>query len=227
MTELILFTAVFIYFTNWFQINTLTKALISHRKRISLSEDAKYIKVIYNSTGLKLNRITVFETDQLFGMMAGIPGRPELILSRGLIRMLTDAEMEWVLLHEAAHHLFWHNPKALLIEVIFLAGGFFTYFSMSEMIGPKILILIIIAVITALLCIQSLRYIIEYQADRYAISKVSQPQAVISAQDKFILSPNPGLFSKPDSIGRKLLHWNILPQQRIAIARKFLPPKKR
>lgn len=62
----------------------------------------------------------------------------------------------------------------------------------------------------------------EYAADMYSISRVDNPQGVITAQDKFRKNYKGSIFSNEKSIVRFLFHWNIYPSQRIKMAKKMI-----
>jgi hypothetical protein len=210
------FTGVFVYLTNWFQINTFVISLLHPRKSIKTIKDDWIISTVKQKTGLTLKRIIVFKNQQLFGMMPGIPLRPELILSSALYKKLDRDEMEWVILHEAGHCVLWHVVKSGVVELTFLVLGLW-------LVSQKPIFSFIMGVILSLLCIQVLR-LFEYEADKYSIDRVANPQGVITAQEKFRQSRNPDrewLYSE-QSIFRNLLFWNIMPSQRIAIAKERL-----
>lgn len=218
LSSLILFALIYLYITNWFQINTFVVSLLKPKARITVIKDEKISSVIRKKTGLTLKRIFIFESKKLFGMMPSIPLRPELILSRGLYEALNEDEMEWVLLHEAGHCVLWHSVKAAIIEIFFLSLGLFTILS----IQLNSIYAILLSIALSLLCIQVLRRFIEREADKFSIERVSNPKAVITAQEKFRNAKHKNTFNSENSIGRKLLHWNILPSERITMAKERL-----
>jgi len=120
-----------------------------------------------------------------------------------------------VLLHEAGHCVLWHNLEATLIE--FSLAGLGVYLITTNNLGFAASFAS--SVLLALICIQIIRWLIEYQADNYSISRVTNPKGVITTQDKFRNSKHSGIFSSEKSLGRLLLHWNILPSKRIEMAK--------
>jgi hypothetical protein len=64
-----------------------------------------------------------------------------------------------------------------------------------------------------------LRWLIEYQADKFSIERVDNPEGVITAQDKFRTAKYKNLFNSEKSLGRFLLYWNIYPSKRIEMAK--------
>jgi hypothetical protein len=73
-----------------------------------------------------------------------------------------------------------------------------------------------------LICIQIIRWAIEYTADRFSIDRVDNPEGVISAQEKFRTANTKIPFHSENSIFRFFLYWNIYPSKRILMARKRL-----
>ncbi len=149
--------------------------------------------------------------------MAGLPFWPKMILTESLLKNFNKDELEWVILHEAGHCVLWHNLKAFLIELSFLTFGIFViYLYRLNLLGG-----ILSAVILSLLCIQAIRWLIEYQADKYSIERVDNPKGVITAQEKFRNAEHKNLFSSEKSLGRLLLVWNIYPSKRIEMAKNL------
>lgn len=172
--------------------------------------------VIKRKTGLDLKRIILFNSNKLFGMMPGIPWKPELILSRGLYHSLNKDELEWVILHEAGHCVLWHVVKTAFIQLFFLIFGIFILYKFQLSITTT-LIVPFISLFISIICIQVIRHFIEYEADKFSISKVDNPKGVITAQEKFKKTYKTDPFNR--GILRFLLHWNIYPSQRIKIAK--------
>lgn len=216
--KILLFALIFLYITNWFQIHAFVIAFLQPRKRITMIKDEWIFKLVKQKTGLTLKRIIIFETNKLFGMMPSIPLKPELILSRGLYESFNKDEMEWVILHEAGHCVLWHTIKALVIELCFLFLGIFAI----TIVRLDSISSFLLSIFLSLLCIQVLRRFIEFEADKFSIERVSNPKGVITAQDKFKNAKDKNMFSSEKSIGRILLHWNILPSERIRMAKMRL-----
>lgn len=214
MLSIALFVIIFLAVTNWFQI--LAFASVSFREGVKTSRlDDKWIyETVLKKTGLKLTHTALFYDKKMYGMMAGLPFWPKIILSQGLYKNLNKDELEWVILHEAGHCVLWHNMEALFFELGFL------FFGLVVIVKYNINIYwtIFISVIFALLCIQIIRWFIEYQADKFSIKRVNNPRGVITAQEKFRNSKYKNLFHSEKSIGRFFLVWNIYPAKRIQMA---------
>lgn len=214
MLDYIIFSLIFLFISNWFQLLTFTSAIWQGKTEKKKLEDSWIYDTISKKTGLKLSNITLFKDEKMYGMMAGLPFWPNMILSDGLYKTLNKDELEWVILHEAGHCVLWHNLKAFFIELSFLSLGIFLiYFYKLNFLGA-----ILLAIILSLLCIQVIRWLIEYQADKFSIERVDNPKGVITAQEKFRNAQRKNLFSSEESLGRFFLHWNIYPSKRIEMA---------
>lgn len=210
----LLFTLIYFTFVNWFQLKSFLKAFTNPKKRITHIEDRWITTTLKKKTGLTLKRITIFETDALFALMPATPIRPSMILSRGLYETFERDELEWIILHEAAHCVKWHTIKMTWAQIIILVCGI----SIIYWIQSSFLILtILLAIVASLISIQIMR-LFEWEADKFSINRVDKPEAVISAQKKF------RKFNKINekSITRKFMYWNILPSDRIKLAKKNL-----
>lgn len=211
------FVLVYIFLCNWFQIIRFLKALISPKQKISQISDSWISDTIKKKTGLVIKKIIIFENDKLFGMMAGIPTKPIMILSRGIYREFTKGELEWVILHEAAHCRLWHSMKMAVTQITLLIIGIIlnSYFNYS------IFSLIFFTILMALIFIQYAKTL-EYEADKYSIDRVAEPKAVIWAQEKMIKHYK----INEKSFFRKYFTSGTLPSQRIALAKARISNNK-
>ncbi|OGM28316.1 hypothetical protein A2962_00535 [Candidatus Woesebacteria bacterium RIFCSPLOWO2_01_FULL_39_61] len=218
MASYIIFSPTFLIVANWFQLFTFVSAFGKGKVGRKKLEDKWVYETVLKKTGLKLSGVTLFRDEKMYGMMAGLPFWPKMILSEGLYKALNKDELEWVILHEAGHCVLWHNLKAFLIELsILICGILFIYFYKLNFLGGFLL-----AIVSGLLCIQAIRWLIEYQADKFSIERVDNPEGVITAQEKFKNATDKNLFSSEKSLGRFLLHWNIYPGKRIEMAKSRL-----
>lgn len=220
------FVIIYTYTTNWFQINAFVISLLKPKSSIQIINDRWIISVIKQKSGLDLQRIILLESEKLFGMMPSVPLWPELILSSGLYKTLNRDELEWVIIHEAGHCILWHTLKSVLVEAGVLAFGLVILTAFRT--DGALAISVPLGVVFSLVSIRILWHF-EYEADEYAISRVDNARGVITAQERLEKARNPSMnwFYVESSIFRKLLFWNILPSQRIAMARKRLHAKSR
>lgn len=211
---LIIFSLLYFYIANWFQVNTFVKHLSSSKKNIKIIENKEISQLIKRKTGINLKRIIVFNSQKMFGMMPGIPLHPELILSSKLLETLNKDELEWVLLHEAGHCVMWHVVKCGVVQILIFIFGIFLLIKTSA----NIPLLFMLSIILSLISVQLMRFF-ERQADKYSIQRVDSPNGVITAQEKFSMV-NRGTTRADTSLARKILHWNIMPSERIIMAQK-------
>ncbi len=217
MLAYILFVLISLFICNWFQLLTFASAVFQGKIEKEKIKDKWIYETVLQKTGLRLLDITLFKDIRMYGMMAGFRAWPKMILSEGIYKNLNKDELEWVILHEAGHCVLRHNLKSFLIELSFIVLGIlFIYFNKLNLLGASLL-----AIILSLLCIQAIRWLIEYQADKFSIERVDDPKAVISAQDKFRKSKYKNLFSSEKSVLRFLLHWNISRSKRISMAKSL------
>ena len=210
----VLFILVFLGLCNWFQIWSFSKLIVGPRIKKYTVNDQWIKNVVAKKANLKLLDITIFEDKNMYGMMAGLPVYPKMIISEGMYKSFNKDELEWVILHEAAHCIFWHNLTIFLIQILTLIIGIFTI-KKTNMSFP---LAIIFAIFLSLICIQIFRWGFEYQADKYSIEKVDNPKGVITAQDKLMKANINIPFHSEKSILRFLLYWNIYPSKRIKMA---------
>ncbi len=215
----IIFLLTFLFISNWFQIISFTSIPFKRGIKTSRLKNNWINKTLLKKTGLKISEINIFHDKKMYGMMAGLPFWPKMVLSEGLYKTLNRDELEWVILHEAGHCVLWHNLKALFVELFFLTIGLAIIYGYQF----NFVVSFIIAVSLSLICIQTIRWTIEYKADEYAIERVDNPEAVITAQDKFRNSLSRNFFSSENSIGRWLFHWNIPRSKRIEMVNKLSP----
>ena len=218
MLSYVVFATIFLFLCNWFQVYSFLSVVIGPKYKTSSVNDKWIKKIVKKKTGLSLLDITIFHDQKLYGMMAGLPFWPKMILSEGLYKSFNKDELEWVILHEAGHCVLWHNLGAFVIQISILLLGFYTI----TLFKFSLIFDILYSIFLSFVCIQVLRWGIEYVADSYSINRVDNPRGVITAQDKLRKGYIKSLFNSETSIFRFLLHWNIYPSRRILMAEKRL-----
>jgi len=216
MITIIIFTILFLVIVNWFQIISFSSLFIGPKIRTSTVKDEWIKNIVKKKSRLILLDITLFHDNKMYGMMAGLPFWPKMILSTGLYNSFNKDELEWVILHEAGHCVLWHNLQSFLIELATLAFGIY----LINIININLFFMPILAILLGIVCIQIIRLTTEYVADKYSINLVDNPKGVISAQDKFRKNYSKNFMNNEKSIFRFLFHWNIYPAQRIEMAKK-------
>lgn len=212
--ESLLFSTMFLTICNWFQIQHFLKLVVGPKIKTESLNDKWINTVVKKKTGLNLLSITLFKDEKMYGMMAGFPFWPKMILSEGLYKNLDKDELEWVILHEAGHCVLWHNLQSMVIELTLLISGLYLISTQNI----NLFLIPFLSLILSIISIQIIRRMTEYTADMYSISRVDNPEGVITAQDKFRKNYKGSIFSNEKSIVRFLFHWNIYPSQRIKMA---------
>jgi Zn-dependent protease with chaperone function len=200
---------------------SFSSLFIGPKIKISMIKDEWIKNIVKKKTGLTLLDITLFHDKKMYGMMAGLPFWPKMILSTGLYESLNKDELEWVVLHEAGHCVLWHNLQSFFIEMITLAFGIY----LINISNIKLFFIPIHAILLSIVCIHLIRWTTEYVADKYSINLVDNPNGVITAQEKFRKNYSKNFMNDEKSIFRFLFHWNIYPSQRIEMANKRLTKK--
>ncbi len=213
--SLVLFILIFLIAVNYFQLVTFASLIVGPKIKTNRIVDKWILKTIKNKTGLVLKDITIFHDQKPYAMMAGIYPFPKLIISEKMYKTFNRDEMEWVILHEAGHHLLWHNLKAIIIEGIILTLGI----KLIYLFQLNILLSGLLSLFFCILTVQVIRYAIEYQADNFSIKRVTNPQGVITAQAKFKKYYKTGFY-------KLFLNWNISPDLRIKMAKLRLKIRK-
>ena len=221
MISTIIFVILFLAIVNWFQIISFSSLIIEPKTKTSTIKDEWIKNTVQKKSGLTLLDITLFHDKKMYGMMAGLPFWPKMILSTGLYESLNKDELEWVILHEAGHCIFWHNLQSFFIEMIILALGIY----LIQINKINLFFIPIHAILLSIVCIHLIRWITEYVADKYSINLVDNPKGVITAQDKFRKNYYKNLMNDEKNIFRFLFHWNISSTQRIEMAKRRLIKK--
>lgn len=183
MTKYVLFGLVLIYTALWSQTNLFLSSLGQKKSPVTIIQDDDLRNLVRNKTGIDIESIKILESDKPFGMMVGIPTKPQLILSRKLYDTFTPDEMEYVVLHEAGHYKLWHTITEIGAGIVLLSIG--------TLILKKIMPLqfslptaVLIGITCGILLIR-LGRLNEYQADSYSLKHMTNPQGMITATNKF------------------------------------------
>lgn len=216
MINVIIFVILFLSIVNWSQIISFSSLFVGSKIKTSTIKDEWINNVVKKKTGLKLLDITLFHDKKMYGMMAGLPFWPKMILSTGLYKSLNKDELEWVILHEAGHCILWHNLQSFFIEMILLAIGIY----LIQISNMNIFFIPVHAILFSIIAIHLIRWTTEYVVDKYSINLVNNPNGVITAQEKFRKNYSKNFMNDEKSIFRFLFHWNIYPAQRIEMAKE-------
>jgi Zn-dependent protease with chaperone function len=219
MISVIIFLAVYLPLTNWFQLSAFVPLIFRKAARPRRVRDDWISDIVLRKTGLVVDAVTIFPSDRPFALMAGLPfWHPTMVISSRMYADFSRRELEWAVLHEAGHCVLWHNVQAAVLEQFVMTVGAVAI----ARYGIPLPGAAGMGVLLSILTVQTIRWGIEYAADRYAISRVFDPRGVVSAQHKLLAAYPHTLYNDPRSPVRMLIHWNITPARRITMARKRL-----
>ncbi len=205
---MLLFICLYLLLCNWFQLKSFALAF-SKKQGVSTISDAWISKTLLSKTGIKLDKITIFESQKLFGMMpSSLPFSPKIILSRSMYESFSKSELEWVILHEAGHYILSHGIKLGAAQLLSIIIGV----SILSMY-PSNVVSLILALVLTILYIRVTKFT-EFEADSYSISRVDDPRGVISAQEKLIRTNR----INQDSFFARYLKGQTLPRERMTLA---------
>lgn len=182
------------------------------KKTLTIIKDKKISEVLWKKAKTKIETIKISESNLLFGAMAGIPGNPQLYLSRKLYESFNWDELEYVLMHEAGHYKLGHSVKELLEGLVFFGIGIAILNKY-----PNVFLAAILGLFFGILMIQIAKFK-EVEADTYSLERVGNPKGMITATKKF---KNAWKFQDPNNkLIRFLLYRGNPYENRIWMANK-------
>jgi Zn-dependent protease with chaperone function len=120
------------------------------------------------------------ETDKVWGMMAGLPPKPYMVISNDAYENMTKDELQWVLLHEVGHWVLGHNIKMILVQAVFILIGFFI---LQYIHVYQWLLAVFLGILLAAIHTQVAR-LFEYEANSYALSRMDHPKNLESILER-------------------------------------------
>jgi STE24 endopeptidase len=165
--------------------------------------------------------------------LAGIGGTRRILLSDTLLAEHSDDEIEVILAHELAHHVYRDIWSGIVVETVLIALGFYAadrvldMFAMSvglegkgDVAGLPLLVLAAGAVSLALMpAANALSRAHERRADRYALKMTRNAPAFIAAMKR--LAAQNLAEEEPSRLVQVLFHTHPPINARIAAARTF------
>lgn len=179
----IVFALLLAYIPMWIQIQLLVSSIGHAKEPIELVEDSRLTEMISAKTGVAVDTIKISESKKLFGMMIGIPGQPQLILSRALYENFNIGELEYVVLHETGHYALLHSVKEMTFGFLLLLLGMLLLRRIHKF-RWGIAGALLLGLGFGVSMIQIGKYN-ELQADRYSIRRLDNPVAAITATEQF------------------------------------------
>jgi Zn-dependent protease with chaperone function len=178
----IIFVLIFLGVVNRSQIKSIFEGFVKERSKSEDLRDFQLLNFIKEKAGLKIRKIKLLDTKATWGMMAGLPWMPYMILSRDAYENFSKDEMQWLLLHEAGHYKFWHSSKMFFLQLACIFLGFFLLLQTNNEI-PSLLLALSLAILFAILYVQITRNF-EYEANYFALSKMDNPKCLKNMYQK-------------------------------------------
>lgn len=177
------FAIVLGYTGLWVQTNLLLATFGKGKPPITSVQNEVLTNLINEKTGLKLEKINISESDRPFGMMTSVFWSPQMILSRNLYENFNNSEKEYVILHEAGHYKLRHILQEWILGLSLLTLGIWLLkkFKANKTALPAAAAM---GLIFGIMFIQ-LGKIHELQADQYSLDRMTDPQGMIAATEKF------------------------------------------
>ncbi len=160
------------------QINLFLSSLGKGKKPITFIKDSNISELLLEKARVKINKIKISESSLFFGAMVGIPGKPQLFISRKLYEDFNKDELEYVVLHEVGHYKLGHSIKELALGILFFVTGSFILIKFSSL-----LLAVLLGLFFGILMIQIAK-LKEIEADNFALKRVDKPQGMITATQK-------------------------------------------
>lgn len=174
----LIFGLILAYISQWMQINLFISSLKKGRKPITFIKDSNITKILREKTNINIKMIKIPESELLFGAMVGIPGKPQLFLSRKLHEDFNKDELEYVILHEAGHYKLNHSVKELFTGILLFVIGSLTLFKLHSL-----LLAILLGLFFGIVMIQIAK-LKEIEADSFSLKRVENPKGMITATQK-------------------------------------------
>lgn len=165
-----LFVFLFFFITNRYWIASFWEGFMKGKPQARDIHDPKILRFIQKKTGLALRKIKLLDTQTTWGMMAGIPGMPYMVISKDAYETFTKDELQWLFLHEAGHYVLRHNVKSVLVQGALLAIG-----TGILIVVPHLLAAILLAVVGSMIYPQIARRF-EYEANAFAVARMDSPK---------------------------------------------------
>lgn len=197
--------------SNWAQIQALLASRSASSSILERSENIQVNAQVAALTQQEISVALIASSSKTYGMMIGLPGRPQMVLSQGLVDQFTPLEREYVILHEYCHYQRQHSVKEALLTMVFclLAVTIVLQFAAVK----RVVVAMVISIFFAGLLIQ-IGKLHELEADRFTLSRLSDPQGMIQATHK-LQANNP---ARPDGMVEFLLFRSLPYHYRIEMA---------
>lgn len=184
-------------------------------------QDQELTQMVKSKTGIELSTFYISESEKVWGMMAGIPGKPTMLLSKPLYECFNKDELQFVVLHELGHYASQHSIKELVVSLTLLGAGFFILKRMKTL-KAALVTSVCLGILFGLLALQCGKFN-EYEADQYAMTRMDNPEGAVQAAYRFKEA-----YNQPDkeTLMHILLFRRIPYYERINTARKEIEARE-
>lgn len=179
----IVFVGLLGYIPTWTQFAQLAGRVEKESSIFTVIVDNEVSRLIHDKTGVSVKTVKISETDTPFAMMVGVPGNPQLIISRMLYETFNPDELDYVLMHEVGHYALRHSVKELIAGIILLVIGL-KMLSGIRGVSKGVLAAVLIGLFFGVAMIRLGAYN-EIEADHYSVVHMTHPEGMISATEKF------------------------------------------
>jgi Zn-dependent protease with chaperone function len=220
----IVFSLIFIFISQWFLLPTMISGIFRATQTSRVEQDPAILEFLKKEGKIHFNSYRVIHSSKPFAAIGGVPGFPQLFISKALLDTFSTDEMHYVLMHEVGHVTRQHvlREVMLMIAIISMVWSLFAKIHLWQKPRKTQLILACFAgVFLGMVMIQFER-IHEYEADYYAIQHLKDPQGMVTAAGKLKEA-----WGTPErqTIIRELLYRGVPYEARISIANAYSIPK--
>ena len=216
MFPFFVFITVFLLITNRHIFQTVLSKFEKPTNMYSRLDNDRLKKYILEKTKVKIDNFYLVDSDKPFATMTGIPGYPIMNISKHMYKNFSDEELNYVLLHETGHYVYWHTIKEIILQGSLLILAFFIFRNLNFSNEIIFSYAVITAIVIAIGFIQVARFF-EWQADTYSLNHLDDPRSMISATKKF-----EKIWYRPkQQIIENLFYRSIRYQDRISHAKTF------
>src|SRR5438270_724945 len=175
----IIFSLTYLYLANWYRVNHVIKGWRlkkSGEASVLRMNDKALIELIFKRTGVKVRHIYLVPSEKLFAYGNGIPKRSVLFISTTAFQTFHGDALEWLLLHEMGHILYYHAIGITIVQLFYLALGVY----ILGMIQFPILLIIAAIVLPIGLAIAAIQTNKEFDslANKYAMAYMKSPEGM-------------------------------------------------
>ncbi|MEI6462074.1 MAG: M48 family metalloprotease [bacterium] len=178
--QIIIIILAYFGLTNWVQIRFLLGNFFKPKSKSREIDFSKMTDLVKQKIGLDVTIKELPEQNKMIGfMVTQRPFKPIMVFSQKMLSSFNIDELEWVVLHESAHYMKFHNYKLVASDIF----CFLLAYSIIMIFNLPLLLALVVILIFSVIYVQIAK-IFEYEADKFAIENVDNPEGVISGNIK-------------------------------------------